>query len=99
MKLHKLRTAILVFGIALFMTNTSLGQSDDRKERREPPTFKELLEKMDANEDGKLSKKEIKGPLKEHFAKVDADEDGFITEEEFKKAPKPKRRKGEQRRN
>ncbi len=99
MKLHKLKSAILAFGTVLLMTNTSFGQSDDKRERREPPTFKELLEKMDANEDGKLSKKEIKGPLKEHFDKVDADEDGFITEEELAKAPKPKRRKAGQGRN
>lgn len=92
MKRFKLKTAVLIFGIALFMTNDSFGQSENRGERKERPAFKELLEKMDANEDGKLSKKEVKGPLKEHFAKVDADEDGFITEEELKKAPKPKRR-------
>ena len=47
---------------------------------------------MDANEDGKLSKKEVKGPIKDDFDTIDADEDGFITEEELKKAPKPKRR-------
>ena len=47
---------------------------------------------MDANEDGKLSKEEVKGPLKDHFDTVDADEDGFITEEELENAPKPKRR-------
>lgn len=87
-----IRTSILVFVIALFMTNSSFGQSGDRPERKEPPTFKELLEKMDANEDGKLSKKEIKGPLKSDFAKVDTDEDGFISEKEFEKAPKPKRK-------
>ncbi|WP_396603343.1 EF-hand domain-containing protein [Algibacter sp. R77976] len=87
----RLKTGILVFGVALLMTNSSFGQSDDKQERKGPPTFKELIEKMDANEDGKLSKEEIKGPLKNDFDKVDADEDGFITEEEFKKAPKPKR--------
>ncbi len=95
MKRDKLRTVLLILGITLFMTNSSFGQSDDKPERKRPPTFKELLEKMDANEDGKLSKKEIKGPLKEHFDKVDANEDGFITEEELKKAPKPKRRERE----
>lgn len=87
------RIAVLVFGLTLFMSTSSFGQSENRDERKEPPTFKELLEKMDTNEDGKLSKEEVKGPLKDDFAKVDADEDGFITEEELKKAPKPKGRK------
>ncbi|WP_422107996.1 hypothetical protein [Winogradskyella sp.] len=53
------------------------------------------MEKLDEDKDGQLSKKEVKGPLKDHFDKVDLDEDGFITEEEFEKAPKPKRRNRE----
>ncbi|WFO16446.1 hypothetical protein M601_001100 [Cellulophaga baltica 4] len=48
---------------------------------------------MDKNEDGKLSKDEIKGPLKDNFDAVDTDEDGFITEEEMKNAPRPERPK------
>ena len=92
MKSNILKTTVLVFGTALFISNYSYGQYQGRQERKEPPTFKQLLEDMDANEDGKLSKKEIKGPLKDHFAKVDSNEDVFINEEEFKKAPKPKRK-------
>ena len=92
MRSNTLKTAVLVFGIALFMSNSSYGQSKDRDDRHKPPTFAQLLKDMDANEDGKLSEKEIKGPLKAHFAKVDANEDGFITEKEFEKAPKPKGR-------
>lgn len=87
------RTAVLVFGISLFMANSSFGQSGNKQERKKPPTYKELLKEMDANEDGKLSEKEVKGPLKDDFAIVDIDEDGFITEEELKKAPKPKGKK------
>jgi Ca2+-binding EF-hand superfamily protein len=52
---------------------------------------------MDKNKDGKLSKAEIKGPLKNDFSKVDLNEDGYINEEEFKKAPKPKRPGGANR--
>jgi len=55
-----------------------------------PPSYAELLEEMDANKDGKLSKAEIKGPLADDFEKVDTNGDGFITEKEFEKAPKPK---------
>ena len=76
----------------IIITNFTYAQSEGNRERKEPPTFSELLKEMDKNEDGKLSKVELKGPLKENFSKVDLDEDGFITEEEFKKAPKPKRR-------
>ena len=91
MKSNTLKTAVLVFGIALFMSNTSYGQSQKGQERKKPPTFKQLLKDMDANEDGKLSKKEIKGPLKDDF------KDGFITKKEFENAPKPERK--ERKRN
>mgnify|MGYP001945331099 CR=1 FL=1 len=85
-----LRTAGLVLGMILFISNSAFAQSENNKDRKKPPTFEQLLEKMDANEDGKLSQKEVKGPLKDHFAEVDGNEDGFITEEELKKAPRPK---------
>jgi Ca2+-binding EF-hand superfamily protein len=86
-----IKTIVLVFGISLFTANSSYGQNDKKQERKEPPTFAKLLKEMDANDDGKLSKKEIKGPLKNDFAKVDTDEDGFISEKEFEKAPKPEK--------
>jgi Ca2+-binding EF-hand superfamily protein len=92
MKSNRFKAAVLIFGSVLFFSNTAFGQSQDRQERRKPPTFEELIEQMDANEDGKLSKEEIKGRLKKDFAKVDTDEDGFITAEEFENAPKPERR-------
>ncbi|MEW4924771.1 EF-hand domain-containing protein [Algibacter sp. 2305UL17-15] len=92
MKREKLRIVLLILGVTCFVANSSFGQSENKGDRKERPTFEQLLEKMDANEDGKLSKKEVKGPLKKNFDEVDADEDGFITEEELKKAPKPKRR-------
>lgn len=41
---------------------------------------------MDKDEDGKLSKEEIKGSLKNDFAKIDTDKDGFLSREEVKKA-------------
>ncbi len=91
MKKNKFKAAVLVFGMTICVSSTSFAQSQNKQDRRSPPTFKELIKKMDANEDGKLSKEEIKGPLKKDFAKVDTDEDGFISEEEFAEAPKPKR--------
>lgn len=91
MNSNKFKSAVVAFGMILFFSTSSFGQSQNRQERKKPPTFKELIKEMDANEDGKLSKDELKGPLKENFGKVDADEDGFITKEEFEKAPKPKR--------
>ncbi|OBX24440.1 hypothetical protein BAA08_00100 [Bizionia sp. APA-3] len=69
-----------------------MAQPQKGKDQKKPPTFSELLEKMDANKDGKLAKEEISGNLKNHFSEVDTDKDGFITEEELKNAPRPKKR-------
>lgn len=62
------------------------------------PSTEQIFADLDGDEDGKISKKEAKGPLKQHFDKIDTDEDGFITKEELEKAPKPKRGQGGQRR-
>jgi len=49
------------------------------------PTFDSLLEKLDANKDGKLSREEFsKDPtMKDHFGWVDTDNDGIITRTEW----------------
>ena len=91
MKRNTIKKTVLAFGLMVLISNVSFGQSKPR-EGKQPPSFSQLLKEMDKNDDGKLSKDEIKGPLKEDFAKIDANEDGFITEKEFKKAPKPKER-------
>ena len=91
MKNNILSTAVLVFGLTVLSVTSVSAQSSD-KQKKEPPTYSQLLKELDKDEDGKLSKSEIKGPLKENFDKIDTDEDGFISEAEFKKAPKPKKR-------
>ncbi|QXP59578.1 EF-hand domain-containing protein [Olleya sp. HaHaR_3_96] len=91
MKKNIFSAAVLVFGVTVLSVNSVNAQSNDRQ-KKEPPTFSQLLEEMDKDEDGKLSKSEIKGPLKDNFDTIDTDEDGFISEAEFKKAPKPERR-------
>jgi Ca2+-binding EF-hand superfamily protein len=46
------------------------------------PNPKMIVQKMDKNGDGKLSKTEFRGPKKK-FAKLDADKDGFVTKAEL----------------
>jgi len=90
----KMSALAIVFTLGIVSVSCAQGQRQGERgnDRKEPPTFAQLLKDMDANEDNKLDKSEIKGPLKESFKEVDTNEDGFITEKEFKKAPKPKRR-------
>lgn len=77
----------------MFGLLTSQAQSKENERSKTPPTATEILKKMDENKDGKLSKEEVKGPLKEDFKKIDTNEDGFISKEELEKAPKPKGKK------
>lgn len=90
----KLKLQISTMMIVGFVSMSHLSFSQDRPqgegERKERPSYAELLTKMDTNKDGKLAQSEVKGPLKDHFSKIDVNEDGFVTEEEFTKAPKPK---------
>ncbi len=46
-----------------------------------------ILERLDANKDGKLSKDEAQGPLKERFEQADANGDGFIGADELGRMP------------
>ncbi len=81
-------------GVAMIaMTSCQLKaqSNNDNRQQRKPPSIDQLFKDLDANEDGKLSENEVKGPLKKDFAKVDLNEDGFLTREELEKAPKPKR--------
>lgn len=63
-------------------------QAERRGSRQGPPSMEKVFQ-MDSNNDGKLSKTEVKGRLQKDFDKIDTDKDGFITKEEFEKAPKP----------
>jgi len=89
MNTSTLKKGIVIVLIGLGTMGVNAQKSNRGGDHRTPPTFDELLEKMDKNEDGKLSEKEIKGPLKNDFSKVDTNEDGFITKEELENAPKP----------
>lgn len=66
-------------------------QNQDELRKRKMPTTRQIMDKMDSNKDGKLSKEEVKGPLANDFSKVDSNKDGYISKEELDKAPKPKR--------
>lgn len=83
----------LLLGLGLGAVISAQGQEVQRERQpKNPPTFSELLEKMDSEKDGKLAAGEVKGRLKKMFSKIDTNEDGFITEEEYNNAPKPEKK-------
>ncbi|MEM6541330.1 MAG: EF-hand domain-containing protein, partial [Bacteroidota bacterium] len=63
--------------------------NDGERPRRQRPSIDQLFKDLDTDEDGKLSKEEVRGPLSKHFADIDTDEDGYLTREELENAPKP----------
>lgn len=71
-------------------------KSNKRQGKQGPPSTDQIFKQLDENEDGKLSEKEVKGPLKEMFSKIDANEDGFLSYEEVEKAPKPQGQRSNQ---
>jgi Ca2+-binding EF-hand superfamily protein len=81
-----------VFGIALVASTSILAQGKKDQKEQKRPSIKQIFKDLDKNEDGKISLKEVKGPLKEDFKKIDTNEDGFITKKELKGAPKPARK-------
>jgi Ca2+-binding EF-hand superfamily protein len=89
MKRNIIKVGILFMAMITF----SIAEMKAQNNKKERPSYEELLEDMDADEDGKISKDEAKGPLNDHFDEIDKDEDGYITEEEFKNAPKPNGKK------
>jgi len=89
MKRNIIKVGILFIAIITF----SVAEMKAQNNKKERPSYEELSEDMDADEDGKLSKDEVKGPLNDHFDEIDTDEDGYITEDEFKNAPKPNGKK------
>lgn len=81
-----------ILGITLLTSVSSIAQGRENGKEQKPPSVKQIFKELDTNEDGKLSLKEVKGPLKKDFKKIDTNEDGFISKKELKAAPKPERK-------
>ena len=54
-----------------FTTLNSCKSNQEKKEQQEPngqrPSSAQIISEMDGNEDGKLSKSEVKGPIADDF--------------------------------
>ncbi|GAA5222010.1 EF-hand domain-containing protein [Membranihabitans marinus] len=90
----------LIAGLSIILTScgsqkeTTSNQSQAQRGNRQGPPSVEDIFKMDSNEDGKLSKEEVEGPLLEKFSTIDTNNDGYISKEELQNAPRPERRQG-----
>lgn len=52
-------------------------------DRGGPPSFNMLLERFDANDDGKLDEDEVPPPVWLRLSQADANNDGVVTRAEF----------------
>ena len=98
MKKSNVKKGILVIALIAAGAINVNAQESKKEEHKKHPTFEQLLDKLDTNKDGKLSKAEAKGPLSHLFDKIDADKNSFISKTELENAPKRKHKgKGEKR--
>ena len=60
MKNSGLKFGILVSSFLLFTSCNAFGQSDQRRQNQKPPSIEQIFADLDKDEDGLISKKEIK---------------------------------------
>lgn len=83
--MKKLLNIIGLIVVSSMITNAAPAEND--KTNNVPPpklNINQVFEKFDTNTDGKISKDEAHGRIKENFDKIDTDKDGFVTKEELK---------------
>lgn len=61
--------------------------SMDRPMNGDPSQGGDPFTMMDTNNDGKLSKQEVKGPLAKDFSRIDRNNDGYISKDEMPELP------------
>ena len=69
-----------------YVSRCLMGEFEEEKRRggqRERLNVAQIFESMDTDKDGKLTVKEIKGPLANNFSKIDTNADGFISKDEL----------------
>lgn len=85
LKLNTMKKVILTAMFALMATLTLFAQEQQRPQRGERPTSAKVIERLDINKDGVISKNESQGPLTNNFDRVDVNADGLVTAEELEK--------------
>lgn len=75
--------AVTSLVIAFTSCKSSQETSSTTPSKKNNQDVSQLFKQMDSNKDGKISKSEAKGKLKENFKMRDKNNDGFITKNEM----------------
>ncbi|MDF3129636.1 EF-hand domain-containing protein [Kiritimatiellaeota bacterium B1221] len=85
-----MKTTLTAMILLFLAAGSAMAQPGDAgKDGKKPPSAKALIEKLDKDGDGKISKTEFDGPA-EHFTQFDVNKDEFLTEEELPSGPPAK---------
>lgn len=90
--MKNLKTILALAALVIFATSCGSSTDSTSQEGRQGQVQKDaatLIKEMDTDNDGMLSKAEVKGPLANDFSKIDSNSDGKISLTELKNAPKP----------
>ena len=85
-------TLVFFFSFSLTAMHHPGGKKHKRGKHR-GKHMKRMLQKIDTNKDGKISKQEWSTHHEQRFAEIDANKDGNLTKEEFKAFRKKMRKK------
>ncbi len=85
-------TLLLLFSHIILISCKSNQEIKGQQEpNRQRPSSAQIISEMDNNEDGKLSRDEVIGPIANDFKNIDSNDDGFLNLEELNKAEKSQR--------
>lgn len=88
-----MKTWLFGAAIAALMVSPALADHHEKGKRFAGKMHDKMMEKVDADGDGKVSKEEFIDAHTAKFEKMDADGDGFLTDEEMKAAWQAKHEK------
>ena len=78
---------LLAFTILISCKSNQV-KNEQQEPNGERPSSSQIISELDSNNDGKLSKSEVKGPIAEDFTTIDSNNDGYLTLEELNKTEK-----------
>lgn len=87
---------VMTAALAMTLGITGIAQADDHKGDKGEKFQRHMMEKIDTNGDGTISKAEFLAAHEEKFTKMDADGNGELSADELKAAREKMKEKGKE---